>query len=388
MKPSFFSAQQFPKEQDSKHVVLLLFIFLFPYTACLPHAHITAALCVLLGLGIGVWQKGDPSFLFDKNVKLYFLFLCFSLSGVVIFTARKETLLAFVLRLSFFLPFLFPRVRQARLALSLGASLLGVLAVLELFTGRGRVGYADALLFPALSRAAGPLGNPNLLAAFLLPPTLLSLAEALFSTEKRLLYFILFLGCCVGILATFSRGAMLALLVSALLLLCQKYGVCRLIMTAFAVFPLSLLLLPASLCGRLRSFTGGDSSVFYRFSLWKSVLRTPPRTLIFGTGEGKRAMLDLLSPHLSAGLSHVEHTHSLYLHLLISVGSIGLLLFLWLLFRALRKGAKRGLCAALFSLLIFGIFDDPLYSGHTEVLFWTLLGCCAKGREQPFSLLF
>ena len=32
--------------------------------------------------------------------------------------------------------------------------------------------------------------------------------------------------------------------------------------------------------------------------------------------------------------------------------------------------------AALLSLLFFGIFDDPLYYGQTEALFWLTLGLC------------
>lgn len=386
MNPSLLQKQRFPKEQDSKQVVLLLFILLFPYTAHLPHAHITAALCVLLALGVGVWKNGLSPRFYSKNVNIYCLFLAFSLSGVVISTAWRETLLSVVLRLSFFLPFFFPRARQASLALSLSGGLLGLFAVLELLSGGGRTGYTDALLFPDLSRAAGPFGNPNLLAAFLLPPALLSLAKAIFSVKSRLLYFLLFLGSSAGILATFSRGAMLALFFSSIFLLWKKYGFARLLSTALAAFPLALLCLPSSISARLSSLAEGDSSVFYRFSLWKSVFRLPPHALLFGTGEGKRAMLDLLFPHLAAGLSHVEHTHSLFLHLLISVGVIGLVFFFLLLFRALTGKSRYGVRAALLSLLVFGVFDDPLYSGHTEVLFWTLLGCCMiDGRSSRFS---
>ena len=87
-------------------------------------------------------------------------------------------------------------------------------------------------------------------------------------------------------------------------------------------------------------------------------------------------MLSALLPVLAAGLLQIEHTHSLFLHFLVADGIFGLLLFLFLCGRALLFGKGRGARAALLSLLIFGIFDDPLYSGQTEVIFWLTLGLC------------
>ena len=85
-------------------------------------------------------------------------------------------------------------------------------------------------------------------------------------------------------------------------------------------------------------------------------------------------MLCALSPVLASGLLQIEHTHSLFLHFLLSNGIVGLALFLFLCTRALIFGKDRGARAALLSLLIFGIFDDPLYGGQTEVIFWFTLG--------------
>ena len=87
-------------------------------------------------------------------------------------------------------------------------------------------------------------------------------------------------------------------------------------------------------------------------------------------------MMEALSPVLASGLLHVEHTHSLFLHLLLSEGAVGLILFLFISMRALIFGKNLGARSAFLSLLLFGIFDDPLYSGQTEVLFWLTLGLC------------
>jgi O-antigen ligase len=119
-----------------------------------------------------------------------------------------------------------------------------------------------------------------------------------------------------------------------------------------------------------------DSSVGYRFSLWHSAWRTAREHLLFGIGEGRAALHAAIAPYAYAGLEALEHTHSLYLHLLLSVGPLGCLPFLFLLVRRLCH-IKRfpATTAALISLLIFGLFDDPFYVPSVAVLFFFLLGC-------------
>jgi O-antigen ligase len=164
--------------------------------------------------------------------------------------------------------------------------------------------------------------------------------------------------------------------VGVLWLLWERLGISDLLTGGLLLFPAATLLLPRTLAARLRSLLLVDSSVFYRFSLWESVFRVPFPFLLFGVGEGKRAMLALLSPVLAAGLSHVEHTHSLFLHLLVAGGLVGLFLFLLCILTALCGKGRRECRAALLALLLFGLFDDPLYSGQTEVIFWLVLGLC------------
>lgn len=374
------------KEQDSQSTLLLLLFVLFPFTALFPHAHLFAALFVLLFLAVFVLHGERGECAFRGDVILYSLFLALSLSGCILPSARWETLLSACLRLSYLLPALFyRRIREGRRIFSLLAGLLGLLALLELALGHGATGYDDPSLFPTLSRASFPFGNPNILAAFLLPLTLLSLRDAIPPTGVRPLFLLSFLLGSAGIAASYSRGALLSLFLAALFLLIQRFGAWRTLLSLFAFLPLVLLLLPSGIASRLSSVLSPDTSVLYRFSLWRSVFRLPLRTLLFGIGEGKEALLLTLSPVLSAGLLKVEHTHSLYLHLLLSTGVFGFLLFFLLVLRALVFGKDDGARAGLLALLLFGIFDDPLYSGQTEVLFWFLLGISAK--KDAFSSL-
>lgn len=366
------------REQDRRNAVLLLFFCSLPLTALLPHAHTLCAIWVVLFLLFCGKDKHDFIALWEeKTARCYTLFLVLCLSGCILPLARSATLLSVTLRLSFLLPLLFSdKRREICRILAYTGGVFGGLTLLELFTGRGTADYNDLSLFPSLWRASGLLGNPNVTAAFLLPAALFALSGMLFSKEKKWSYAVSFLGSALGVLATFSRGAILALALSSFLLFARRFGLLRTSLTLVSFLPLSLFFLPSSLLARLSSVLSPDSSVLYRFSLWKSIARLPASSLVFGVGEGREALLAALSPVLASGLLHVEHTHSLFLHVLLSSGIVGLCLFLFLCARALLFGKSVGARAALLSLLLFGIFDDPLYSGQTEVLFWLVLGLC------------
>lgn len=376
MNPIFVNKYLHFGEQDRETAVLFFSFILLPLTALLPHAHALCALWCILFFALGIRKRGWRALCATGRERLYLLFLALCISGAVLPVARGATILAVLLRLSFFLPRLFAESeRRISRILSFLGGFLGAFAVLELLLGFGREGYADASLFSSLSRAGGIFQNPNILAAFLLAPALLSLSEAL-SAEKPAFPLLCFLGASAGIAASYSRGALLALFIASLILLIGRFGAWRVGAVLLAFLPLITLLLPHSLSARLLSLFSPDTSVSYRFSLWKSIFRLPPRALLFGVGEGRSAMLDALSPVLASGLLQVEHTHSVFLHFLVTTGAVGLFFFLFLCGRALLFGKSRGARAALLSLLIFGIFDDPLYSGQTEVIFWLTLGLC------------
>lgn len=363
------------KKQDSRDAVLLLFVFCLPFTALLPHAHVAAALWVA-----GALVLTRPAFphSFSVRKKLFFAFLLFTLTGAVLPASGARALLSALLRLSFFVPIFAEKRRDGFMrGLLLSGGVLGALSLLSLLLGYGKTGYTDIKSAGELARAAPIFGNPNVTAAFLLLPTLYALGEALFSQKSkrwRLCSLAAFLLGAGGICATFSRGALLALALGIALLGVRKIGFWRSVLLSFCALPLALLLLPDTLGARLSSVLSPDGSVRYRFSLWRSIFRLPPSALLFGAGEGKGAMMALLSPVLSAGLLHVEHTHSLLLHLLVADGAVGLLLFLIFCAVSLKGSRHAGARAACLALLLYGIFDDPLYAGQTEVIFWLSFG--------------
>lgn len=372
------------REQDSIDTVLLFFFILLPLTALFPHSHSLCAILLLLISVSGIIFYGVPRTAFRGSCALFVSFLVLCLSSLTLPVAFAPTLLSVTLRLSFFLPFIF--IEKTERIFRFYATICGIIGLfsfIALLNGKGVLGYTDTTRLPEISRAAFLFGNPNVLASYLLPASLLSLYDLLFRKNGR--SGCIFIFCVLGILATFSRGAILSLAVCVFLLLCLRWHPLRVFGVCLSLLPLCLFLLPEALKGRLASLGSPDSSVSYRFSLWQSIFRLPITTLLFGVGEGKAAMLETLSPVLSAGLIRIEHTHSLFLHLLLSHGAVGVLLFSILSFFALSE-KKEGAFAYL-SLLLFGFFDDPLYCGQTEVIFWLFLGSSQK-EVVSFSSFF
>ncbi|MBO7169581.1 MAG: O-antigen ligase family protein [Clostridia bacterium] len=373
----------FSKQDHLVSFLLAVFLFLLPFTALLSHARLLLAafLIFLLGLSLLVPVDTPPGAPFlelrkeRKRQKLFFLsdlffllYVLHLLSGVVSKAALFPTLMSSLLC---FYRALTRRHSLPVLPLLWGGGTAAAAAIAEYALGRASTSFADASRFGSLARAGAPFGNPNLLAAYLLPLFALLLALWEEKWDASLLpVALLLLG---GIAVTFSRGAWVVALLLLAIFFVTRFGWLRPVLLLLASLPLLSLLLPDSVTARLFSLVSPDSSVGYRFSLWKSLFRMPLSHFLFGVGEGKEALFSALSPYMAAGLERVEHTHSLFLRFLTSGGVWGTLLLLLSFFFGFgekRKGARR----ALLSLLLFGIFDDPLYGGQSEVLFWLFAG--------------
>lgn len=377
------------KQDSFVSLLLAVFVFLLPFSALLPHARllllsVLLLFLVLMALRPSLFPVPASPFVYEtereKRRKRHLLlsdlfFLAYTLcvlSGCVlskaIFHAIMSTILCFYRVLTRKIP-----TRPPFYPLLLGGAATAVTALLEYGLGKADTAFADVSRFGALARAGGVFGNPNLLAAYLLPlfAIALSALDERREETKRLLPLLLLLG--GGIAVSYSRGAWAVALLWIGLFVLRRFGFFRPFLLLLAALPLFSVILPQSVTERLLSCFSPDSSVGYRFSLWQSILRLPPTSLLFGVGEGKQALLAALSPYMAAGLEKVEHTHSLFFHLVTANGVMGMAFFLLSLFFGFRERPK-GVRRALLSFLLFGMFDDPLYGGQNEVLFWLLTG--------------
>lgn len=309
--------------------------------------------------------------------------LAFTLSGAVLPYARLPSLFAALWVGAFFLG-RHPCFSERRVLclLSLLGAVTGGYALWRYALYGGLAGYTDpAQAIP--DRAAGSFGNPNLLAAFLAPCLVAAVALALSERRARLRlpHAAAALVTVAALWLTYSRGAWLAVGVSLLFFLCIRAASPMPLLWTCAALPLLLLLLPHDLLARVRAVFSGDSSIAYRLSLWRATGEAIAAFPLFGAGEGREAFRRAITPYAAAGLEAAEHAHSLFLHLPLAVGLLGSVPFFLLLFFFFSRVRRRpAVCACLLSLLIYGLFDDPLYAPPLAVLLFFLLGV---GKPKP-----
>lgn len=325
--------------------------------------------------------------LFFLSVSVYVATL---LPGLLQRETFFPTLTAAAALSALFLPFFFGwKAEEIALIFAVCGGFLGLLAGAEYFFGFAPGGWVDAAGGHTGGRACALFANPNTLCAFLLPCFFLGLG-LLCQTEgrkKKLLLCPLPFFSLLGIGATFCRGGWVALLLSLLLFLCLRRRFFSLAVAAAAA-PGIFLSFPPVLRNRFFSLFSPDSSAGYRISLWRSVMDMPKAFFLFGTGEGKAALHRALLPGAAAGLEAVEHTHSLFLHVLCAGGILALLALLFLLLLSLsskKTGIQAAFCGGLVSLLLFGLFDDPFYTIQTGVVFWLLISVNLSLQFSSFS---
>lgn len=365
---SFPLFRHFGKQDTLSRVLLAFFIFALPFSALLAHGRILLCLALLSFFFLHRREFLGALRSLRKHEIFFLFYLATVLGGCCKPSAFLPSAAAAILALAVFLPRFscFSRAAVCR-ALAFSGAICGLAALALFCLGRSPTLWTDTARFGTLARAAVFFGNPNLLGAFL-SPALFCAAEEVRLHRKTggwAIYTLCAALCTAGLLLTYSRGAWVGTFCGGLLYavgLWQRKPQ----MKAYALPPFLL---------RALSVFSPDSSVGYRFSLWKSIFRLPAAALFFGLGEGRAALLGALSPYMAAGLEAVEHTHSLFLHLLCAQGILGMLFFLLFLIFRPRTGEKDytvAFRAAFFTLPIYGIFDDPLYSGQIGVLFWML----------------
>lgn len=185
----------------------------------------------------------------------------------------------------------------------------------------------------------------------------------------------------LGVILTFSRGAMLGLVVGLGLVAVARY---RRLLPYMAFAGLLLLLLPISqeYVGRfVEGFQGSDLATQMRFGEYRDAMRLIARYPVFGVGFAGSPDIDL---YIAVA--------SVYFTIAGRMGLFGLLAFLAVIgavfvyaFRH-RKAARAdeekdpiwlGLHAALFGALVAGIFDHYLFNmdfHHAVTIFWMMLG--------------
>ncbi|HEY9848208.1 MAG TPA: IctB family putative bicarbonate transporter [Leptolyngbyaceae cyanobacterium] len=261
------------------------------------------------------------------------------------------------------------------------------------------------------TRVYSYLGNPNLLAAYLLPAIALSIA-AIFAWRgwipKALALTMLAVNSTCLVL-TFSRGGWIGFVVIAFAFaILLFYGIISIKLPGFwRVWSLPLLLGSLALIlvlailvveplrDRVFSMFVGrqDSSNNFRINVWASVLDMIRDRPIIGIGPGNNAF-NLRYPLYMRPRFSALSAYSVILEVAVETGLIGLSCFLWLLLVTFNQGWRQvrrlgelgnrqvfwlmGALATLCGLLAHGAFDTVLYRPEVNTLWWFAIAIVAS----------
>ncbi len=248
--------------------------------------------------------------------------------------------------------------------------------------------WVDGEQFPLLkARVFSTLGNPNLLAGFLVMIMALAAGLGFNAADARgkLCYFALVAAMGVCLVLTYSRGAWLSVLAVT-----ATYGV----LYSRKTFWLLLLVPVAIIAGhdvimeRLVSiWNPTDTSATLRIALWESTLAMIVDKPLFGIGWGSYW---LVYPEYDFFINNasttIYHAHNMYLHIAAEIGIPGLAAFLVLMVGHARLafavagsatnrwtgGLMLGVLAAMISLAVNGFTDYVLFNPQVAMVFWLL----------------
>ncbi len=250
------------------------------------------------------------------------------------------------------------------------------------------------------------LGNPNLLAGYLIPAIAFSLM-ALFAWKNptaKILASLMALANTACLVFTFSRGGWIALVVIAIMsalllgywfnLYKRKWVLPAAIGGMVGFILLSMVLVPAVRMRVLSIFIGrGDSSNNFRINVWTSVLQMIKAKPILGIGPGNDAF-NLVYPAYSRSGFTALGAYSVPLEIAVETGLLGLSCFVWLLTvtfnqAAIQLGRLRsmgdvqgfwlmGAIAGMAAMMVMSLTDTVWYRPQVNTLWWMMVAVVAS----------
>jgi putative inorganic carbon (HCO3(-)) transporter len=293
-----------------------------------------------------------------------------------------------------------------------GGLLSSVLALRQLYASTEELaGWADPNSMSAGTiRIYGPLGNPNLLAGYLLP--LLPFAAIALLRWKgfgcRVFAGVTLVLTTVATVLTYSRGGWLGLLaglaIVVLLLLVRSTQTWpliwrRLLPLAVLLFGVVVLVVAATQFEPIRTRISsllagrGDSSNNFRINVWFAAAEIVRDHPWLGIGPGNAAF-NSIYPLYQQPKFNALSAYSVPLEILVEMGVPGLIACLGLLNAAVRKGlaslhldrpeALAGIAclAAISGMLVHGITDTIFFRPEVQLTGWFALATLSSQTGQ------
>lgn len=311
-----------------------------------------------------------------------------------------------------------PRIRSWIIALVLHVSLIiSVYGLRQWFFGaKALATWVDPTSNAAkLTRVYSYLGNPNLLAGYLIPAVALSLA-AIFVWQRLLtkaLAATMFVVNSVCLVQTYSRGGWIGFVVCLFVFLVllvywhsvqlpsewRPWAMPVLVGGSAAVILLAVLFVEPVRERVASMFVGReDSSNNFRINVWSAVLEMIRDRPIIGIGPGNTAFNKVYPLYMRARYSALS-AYSILLEVAVETGLIGLSCFAWLLIVTFNQGVQQvrrlrtlanpngfwliAAIAAMFGMLSHNLFDTVWYRPEVNTLWWLMVALIASFYVPP-----
>ncbi len=275
--------------------------------------------------------------------------------------------------------------------LFIGALIACGVGIWQFLSGQVDTTWTDTNLFEDLSiRVYGTFANPNVFGEFLLLviPFSVGLCLSLKKFKYKIACLMVSIIAFITLALTYSRGCYAGIAVTAVAFL-WMYN--KKILGLLLVFgtPVGIALLPQNMLARIASMVNfADTSTSYRLKIYEGTFNLLSKFWPSGVGIGEQSF-NHVYPYFGVQEIVAQHSHSLFLQILVSFGIAGFVYFLFMIFlyhrnlisfmNILPKKDNNRLWIIMFASVFFGflvqsIFDYTWYNYRVYMLFWIIFG--------------
>ena len=274
-----------------------------------------------------------------------------------------------------------------------------ILGIYQMLTGQGGTGWTAEKYVGGLARISSTFANPNVYGEFLIFTICISTVAVLISKniKERLIFLTLFVLEFINLALTYSRGCYISVAFALLIVVwcCDK----RLLGFGVFVLPVIPYVLPKNILTRILSVGSylKDSSVVYRFSIWRGSLKVIQNHWHMGAGVGTAAFMLFYNNYMIGG-TIAQHAHNTFMQIAIELSLLGLIVFLLIILYSIKdvcNVVKTSVLKAKFMLVplisafagisIQCFVDYIFYNNIVFMLYWLVLGLLVAGLNVVSS---
>lgn len=249
-------------------------------------------------------------------------------------------------------------------------------------------------------RIYSTMGNPNNYAEILIMTLPFFVAVIMNSKSflKKIFYLVMALPPLLSLFYTGSRSGWIGLVVSIVVFtfFVQKRLIPFIVIGGIMMIPF----LPSHVYYRLLTIfnTEGDTSTQYRVEILQTAFPMLKEHAIWGTGLGTDVFMRVVQNYYQYTKATPLHTHVLYLQIWIEAGIVGIISFMWFMYRTIKSAIicmrdstremKNILIAgvsALVGILTIGIVEYIWYYPRVMVTFWVIISILLAGVSIVFN---